>query len=174
MEKKQFIGTSLHTGLKCVCSGEYTKESEYSDNEKPFIFEIVGMNDEWVEMIGRLKTVTENKMIVDCFPIVRPLSDLTKPINHNGEKFVPIERIFEIDYPEHAPKGRNCYYTNPGRFISCSGNWCSSETSINILDMKQNNYWKIKKLIEWHFDIFGLIEKKEAIDINTLSINPYK
>ena len=32
----------------------------------------------------------------------------------------------------------------------------------------------VLKLVEWHFDIAGLIEKGEAIDVNTLQINPYK
>ena len=31
-----------------------------------------------------------------------------------------------------------------------------------------------QKLIEWHFDIADLISKGEAIDVNTLDINPYK
>ena len=36
------------------------------------------------------------------------------------------------------------------------------------------NFYTIKKLIEWHFDIANLIEKGEAIDVNTLETNPYK
>jgi len=31
-----------------------------------------------------------------------------------------------------------------------------------------------QKLVEWHFDIANLIEKGEAIDVNTLETNPYK
>ena len=30
------------------------------------------------------------------------------------------------------------------------------------------SYGLVSKLIEWHFDVFGLIEKGLAIDINTL------
>lgn len=29
-------------------------------------------------------------------------------------------------------------------------------------------------LIKHHFDIAGLIEKGQAIDVNTLKVNPYK
>jgi hypothetical protein len=28
--------------------------------------------------------------------------------------------------------------------------------------------WTVEKLLEWHFDIYGLIEAGLAIDINTL------
>ena len=31
------------------------------------------------------------------------------------------------------------------------------------------DYQEMCKLLEWHFDIFGLIEKGLAIDINTLN-----
>jgi len=29
-------------------------------------------------------------------------------------------------------------------------------------------YWEMQVLLKWHFDVFGLIEKGLAIDINTL------
>lgn len=32
----------------------------------------------------------------------------------------------------------------------------------------------LNRMVKWHFDIAGLIEKGEAIDINTLETNPYK
>ena len=32
----------------------------------------------------------------------------------------------------------------------------------------------LSKLIKLHFDVAGLIEKGEAIDVNSLEINPYK
>ena len=32
----------------------------------------------------------------------------------------------------------------------------------------------ILKLVQNHFDFLGLIEKGEAIDVNTLDVNPYK
>jgi hypothetical protein len=74
-------------------------------------------------------------------PILRPLSDLTKSIEHNGEKFVPQDILNHLDLE-----------------------WVI--TSDNLV-MKMN-YEDVLKLLEWHFDIFGLIEKGLAIDINTL------
>ena len=37
-----------------------------------------------------------------------------------------------------------------------------------------NQLTAFQKLIEWHFDLFDGIKNKEAIDVNTLDINPYK
>ena len=69
-------------------------------------------------------------------PILRPLSDLTKEIEVNGEKFVPIDRLEDfIDFE---------------------------------LGYERVDYWKIQKMFEWHFDVFGLIKKGLAIDFNTL------
>jgi hypothetical protein len=81
-------------------------------------------------------------------PILRPLSDLTKEIEVNGEKFVPmveLETTFGYEY-------LNSYiYKNQGyfnKYAVCFG--CLSY------------------LQRWHFDIHNLIERGLAIDINTL------
>lgn len=83
-------------------------------------------------------------------PILRPLSDLTKEIEIDGDKFIPLVKFYVKsvgwkDYKTwlHIMKST---YTNP-----------------NYLD-----FHKTMKLISWHFDVFGLIEKGLAIDINTL------
>jgi hypothetical protein len=83
-------------------------------------------------------------------PILRPLSDLTKEIEVNGEKFMPKEFIEEK------------YYTQ---------NW-ANELERCIEDKRwifHLDYSCILYLFEWHFDVFGLIEKNLAIDINTLT-----
>lgn len=79
---------------------------------------------------------------------LRPLSDLTKQIEHNGNKFVAIEYFVDSENPylkdeiiETLTLDKEPYYIN---------------------------YGYATKLIEWHFDLFGLIEKGLAIDINTL------
>lgn len=80
-------------------------------------------------------------------PILRPLSDLNKEIEVNGEKFVPCDFLKKIHfYPE------------------------SNETmKIEIIDsilIECQIYWINEKLIEWHFDIFELIENGLAISIH--------
>jgi len=76
-------------------------------------------------------------------PILRPLSDLTKEIEVNGEKFVPKDIIEELHSSE-------CI-----RWILCN-------------DIYECKYHVIEKLLEWHFDIYGLIENNLAIDKNTI------
>ena len=84
-------------------------------------------------------------------PILRPLSDLTKEIEENGEKFVPTEwlqnRYELLNLHEQAEQ------------LSKDHRW-----------LNQSDYMLVMHLIEWKFDVFGLIEKGEAIDINTLDL----
>lgn len=77
--------------------------------------------------------------------ILRPLSDLTKEITVNGETFVPLVTLYNSDYYR---KGMN-------------------EVISNVMHLKNQIFW-YSRLFEWHFDVFGLIKKGLAIDINTL------
>lgn len=81
--------------------------------------------------------------------ILKPLSDLTKEITHDGKTFVPIERIKTLTDENH--------FEYIERFIY------DTET-IEIIP-----YWVIELLFEWHLDVFGLIEQGLAVDINTLN-----
>jgi len=80
-------------------------------------------------------------------PILRPLSDLTKEIEVNGEKFVPVE-VF--GYEEEITT--DFIFKIDGSYYEIT------EMPFDV----------IQKLLEWHFDIYGLIEANLAIDINTL------
>lgn len=92
-------------------------------------------------------------------PILRPLSDLTKEIEHNGEKFVPLEVLNNMLFTKHSSLE---YYSSE----HCNGAilFSTNISGFNILSMNE----KIQKLYEWHFDLHNLIEKNLAIDINTL------
>lgn len=87
-------------------------------------------------------------------PILRPLSDLTKEIEHNGERFVPKRVLKEMPDPIGG------FHTD--RLMTIVEN--PQKWSIEVA-----NYAVVQKLIEWHFDVFGLIENGLAIDINTLN-----
>ena len=106
---------------------------------------------------GNWHNTTLNKGIsiyqmLDMKPILRPLSDLIKEIEHNGEKFVPIDWIEEKYYT--LDLHRQCK-----RFLEEDGeNW-----------INQSDYMLVVHLIEWHFDIFGLIETGLAINYNELN-----
>jgi len=116
-----------------------------------------------VYKIGRtplLLTVNNYNTLIDnqeWKPILINLSDLTKEIEVNGEKFKPLERLTQI----MGVEGMNVL---------------RSDLSIKVLyskqfiDMDFTSYLgAIQKLFEWHFDVFGLIEKGLAIDMNTLN-----
>lgn len=115
-------------------------------------------------------------------PILRPLSDLTKEIEVNGEKFVPMEELVRIMHPNEVfisletSTARNLqsvrYKYHRGRNTVCDTiNVYTEELnqgSKYCFNIVNTDWWIIQKLLEWHFDIHGLIENNLAIDINTL------
>lgn len=89
-------------------------------------------------------------------PLLRPWSDLIKEIEHNGEMFTPMIRlackhwliINDISDITCAFKTRfECYYSGEILF------------SINQTQIGNLEYWLINQLLQWHFDVFGLIEE---------------
>ena len=138
MTKQEFMAMSLPYGLKVILSTEnrnYKKGSIYA-----YSYQLA--HDSY----------KNNKAKVDlCTPIINPLSNLTKEIEHNGEKFVPIDLLRQ-----------DGYYIGEDWIIE------------NFKDVENSSFGFIQKLIKWHFDIANLIEKGEAIDVNSLNENPYK
>jgi len=104
-----------------------------------------------------------NKCDIDSFlngtypvkPILHPLSDLTKEITHKGETFVSMEQVKW--FMPNTPSWDNIKdFTYP-------------DLSQTIIE-----HCVFDKLTEWMFDVYGLIDQGIAIDVNTLSENPYK
>jgi len=90
---------------------------------------------------------------------LRPLSDLTKPITvegyNNGKKFVPIVKL---------------YGNSEAYFLD---NLDDDEVIAQIKRLiwtQDLEYGTFQKLFEWHFDVFGLIEKGLAVDSNALKM----
>jgi hypothetical protein len=79
-------------------------------------------------------------------PLLFPLSNLTKEIEVNGERFVP------IDY--------NAFKKSKQDII---------EFQNKFLHYKALKYGIMERLLEWHFDVFGLIERGLAIDKTTIN-----
>jgi len=87
----------------------------------------------------------------DDFKIkLRSLSDLTKEIEHNGEKFVPALVLWSVNIEEE--KLFKLYGDIPFYWTTCLE-----------LDRKHLDWGTIQKLLEWHFDIYGLIDNNLAI-----------
>ena len=102
------------------------------------------MDDDWL-------VYNDGKYITRFKPILRSLSELNKPIQHNGEEFVPEYKMWEASENKDfiiklAPSGA-----------------VHNETP----------YWAFQKLIEWKFNVFNL-PPHLWIDVNTLEENPYK
>ena len=95
-------------------------------------------------------------------PILHPLTDLIKEIEHNGEVFTPyieLLRLSGFNIDDMTQSELNDYK--------------DAYSSINA-DPMLIPFLDGLKLIEWHFDLFNGIESGEAIDVNTLDENPYK
>ncbi len=86
-------------------------------------------------------------------PILRPLSDLTKPITHNGETFVPMDTLKRLG------KNKNLRDTYIQDSIDSIDTWWNSMLC---------PYWIVRLLFEWHFDIHNLIQHGLAVDLNTI------
>ena len=148
----------------------------------------------WASTHGRM--IQQEYSIDRIKPILRPLSDLTKDIEHNGEKFVALVKLYEtayygifkyvtpykinfIDQEDNSlglvvrdeDEERNGFTLN---FPTDHYNWFEFRLTLDnenlSHNMTLNQFQLFEKLFEWHFDVFGLIEKGLAIDINT--INP--
>ena len=79
-------------------------------------------------------------------PILRPLTDITKEIEHNRLKFIPYN---ELNWDDMEP-------------MECFSLDFDFESQISCPLFIWNH------LFQWHFDVFGLIEQGLAVDINTL------
>ena len=108
-------------------------------------------------------------------PILRPLSDLTKEIEVNGEKFVPLIKLTEISGIVLNDRFNRLYvktYKDDPQYIECYENTASQEDrlciSIFFPEIFKCEYWIVQKLFKWHFDCFDLIKNNLAIDINTI------
>lgn len=113
--------------------------------DSPFVFVSSWKGSREKEMVS----------IEDIKPILRPLSDLTIEIEHNGERFSPKNRIDQ--YTQVGGDGK-LYLLVDGALWSCNPlSW---------------DYYLVVKLISWHFDVFGLIGKGLAIDYNTVKGGP--
>ena len=83
---------------------------------------------------------------------LRPLSQLTEEIKHNGERFVPTELLDSDDYPI------DFFVDTEFEYMVDWINHCQKNHHILFMP-----WGLINQLTEWHFDVFGLIEKGLAL-----------
>ena len=176
------IAPYLPYGLNCQLMGRYGS-----------ICLVDGASLSYVD-VWSFKTITDGWDYEDVFPILRPLSDLTKEIDCSevmGEKIVPIVELAVI--ADCDTTDDECVFFNDGvrfgvRFniendddsythevfafddYNTFGKHKRKHKSDNEGDIFHcpNQYKIYQKLFEWHFDVFGLIKEGLAIDINTI------
>ena len=124
MKKQQFLGVSLHTGLKVKYITD--RIQPYSSVKYEAEFEC-----------GRYIPIESN-------PILRPLSALIKPITHNGETFVPIAKLFKMPDSEVdiVSASEECV-----QFIN-KRTRCHYSFYVATIRLTE-----ALKLIEWHFNL---------------------
>lgn len=146
MTKQEFLAMSLPYGVKIIDLYWPSKLTGINGNEYHF---------------GNNLTIEDAENVE---PVLHPLSDLTKEIEYKGEKFNPSHKLgTEI-------RGGIEFYKPSNFDLEINIESPNYSTQIDLYD----GFLIIQKLIEWHFDIADLISKGEAIDVNTLEINPYK
>ena len=110
-----------------------------------------------------------------CYPshyklLLRPLSALTTEIEYNGERFVPMLMLVDPDKTDWG-KMKAVQY-NPFKGIWPDKIYYKVEHSelgevitINPLNPLVLPYHLVQKLLEWHFDLFGLLDSGDALPI---------
>lgn len=152
----QKLAPYLPYGLQCHIMGEH------NDKNEPKVFKFFGANQDWAEVEGIDKIdnhvhLVDLHYISDCFPILRPLSDLTKEITHNGETFVPIQRLKEIYNSDDDGEPMHIYFDNI-QGLRIYGYW-DDEQNIELA----MPFWMYEKCFEWMIDAYSLIDQNLAI-----------
>jgi hypothetical protein len=101
----QELSAYLPWGLEAKLSkiGIFNLDSEYPNEHKDKICTITDYGFMNGDFYGQMK-VNDSKYSFDFDSLdeidilLLPLSHLTKPINHKGEEFVPLERLFNVAY----------------------------------------------------------------------------
>jgi hypothetical protein len=113
------------------------------------------------QMLTSLGFEEDDVFINEVKPILRPLSALTEPIEHEGETINPID------------------YLNENKSVKLI-KVINSKNQMEVYNTRTQTtnirFWEhciIEKLLEWKFDIFGLIQDNLAIPV-TKEFNPYK
>jgi hypothetical protein len=141
MTKEQFLAFSLPYGLKAEFTNTFGEVS-----------------------IGELDGYYVDGYLFDCCrdedakPILHPLSDLTKEIEHKGEEIIPIVKLLE-----------HMNFNVREMELDEIREYEQSFKIVELITLRE-----LPLYLEWHFDLFGGIDSGDAIDVNTLETNPYK
>ena len=96
--------------------------------------------------------------------VLRPLSDLTEIVEHEGKMIVPAIEMAK-NYGLKNPYFYNRYENNIGLNCVLKG----EEGKMFFINNPIYTYFAVSQLFKYHFDFLGMIESGDAIDINTLN-----
>ena len=186
MNKKEFMAISLPYGL-------------YVQTWASFIEKTDGETYDCLLYSAEFEYPKESEN--NCTPILRPLSDITKPITHNGETFVPIVELAKIAFHSDGDNisESNCIITSemmnnkPYNYMACfktphfmdDKQLTTLVIYVGVLHFQHRQFVHgrehthpvhnilniILKLIEWHF---SLMDESEPFIPVTEEFNPYK
>lgn len=128
-----------------------TAETFSSDSDKQVV-DIISSVDYEHSIITFLNE--GNRHIYDVKPLLRPLSQLTKEITHNGETFVPIDIMYNhwLSLPEYGLEDD----TPLNRMLF---------DAIIGIPVTSYPYYMVQMMHEWKFDLYDLINNNLAIEI---------
>jgi hypothetical protein len=153
----EHLATYLPYGIPASLSreGEFNLDAEYPNPFKGKLGLVNSISFEKGEVSYGVLSINDKVSFdfeglseIDVY--LRPISDLTSEITHNGETFVPNERMLS----DLSVDRESIHYLMK-----------MFEVGIGY----QVEWQIIQKLHSWHFDTFGLIEAGLAIDINTIN-----
>ena len=165
MNKQEFIAMSLPFNLR----GRNTDAGDVIGQEWMGIKKIIGMHSDSIIQATNSFPYCITYHINKILPIVRPMTGLTVEITNNCETFVPIVELAKIMYPNHEWK-----LSASGNYAVVGNGYCTFEYDGGYDCFLMNNSAQMPqlvcllKLVEWHFDVAELIDKKEAIDCNSI------
>lgn len=129
-------------------SGDNGLKFKHENNTEPIQLDSILLKCEWNFTFTDNKGNADVGLFSQIKPLLLPMSSLYTEITHNGKTFIPLKELDwrswndEIGYIVSAEYGEN------------------PRVAINVLDFIDDYY----KLLEWHFDVFGLIDKGLALD----------
>lgn len=177
MERKlqlKDIAAYLPYGLKCHIMGEI-------EDETPLVFECKGCSIDTFVWIEACRGKDHRHFFIrDIFPLLRPMSDLTKEIEYKGKKIIPLIELAKISMQgairkkywtedQFLLKGNEValgdYRFSYERRDSFSWGYRYRPDNTDSALYQTQMYDLLNKL---HFDYRGLIGMGLAKDINTI------
>lgn len=148
MTVEEYLSVSLPYGLKVKLINV--------DDENETLPPIFDLKELYLQSQGFVKLLK---------PILRPISDINTEIEHNGKKFNPYQELKKLFNRRLEFDGITFYNYIKGSVVNGG---IDKYEPVNFICI---DAWL--KLIEWHFDILGLIDQNLAVNVNTLNENPY-